>query len=46
MDKSMLKRLADAQQEYMVRMRREFHRHPEIAGEEYQNLLFAEYGIS
>ena len=35
MDKSMLKRLADAQQEYMVRMRREFHRHPEIAGEEY-----------
>ena len=35
MELSKVKELAGAYQDYMVKMRREFHRHPELSGEEY-----------
>ena len=35
MELSKVKELAAAYQDYMVKMRREFHRHPELSGEEW-----------
>ena len=35
MELSRVKELAVRYQDYMVKMRREFHRHPELSGEEY-----------
>ena len=34
MDKNEIRALAEGQREYMVGLRREFHRHPEVAGDE------------
>ena len=34
MDKNEIRALAEGQREYMVSLRREFHRHPEVAGDE------------